>query len=34
VGMSIVTPTLTVQIERRHRVEPSLVERRETLVCS
>ncbi len=34
VGMSIVTPTLTVQIERRHRVEPPLVERRETLVCS
>jgi mannose-1-phosphate guanylyltransferase len=34
VGMSIVTPTLTVQIERRHRVQPPLVERRETLVGS
>jgi mannose-1-phosphate guanylyltransferase len=32
--MSIVTPTLTVQIERRHRVQPALAERRETLVCS
>ncbi len=34
VGMSIVTPTLTVQIERRHHVQPVLVERRETLVYS
>jgi mannose-1-phosphate guanylyltransferase len=34
VGMSIVTPTLTVQIERHHQVQPALVERHETLVCS
>jgi len=34
IAMSIVTSTVAVQIERRHRAEPALAEHRKKLVCS